>query len=87
LINILTGNFDQVGGMMFTSPAIDLIGKVEKRNLYKRYYSSVTNTPEFMGEFPVSILADEILTDHPQSIKGMIVIAGNLSYLRQMAIS
>jgi anaerobic selenocysteine-containing dehydrogenase len=77
LINILTGNFDQVGGMMFTSPAIDLIGKVEKRNLYKRYYSSVTNTPEFMGEFPVSILADEILTDHPQSIKGMIVIAGN----------
>jgi anaerobic selenocysteine-containing dehydrogenase len=27
LINILTGNFDQVGGMMFTSPAIDLIGK------------------------------------------------------------
>ena len=77
LINILTGNFDQVGGMMFTSPAIDLIGKVEKRNLYKRYYSSVTNTPEFMGEFPVSILADKILTDHPQSIKGMIVIAGN----------
>jgi anaerobic selenocysteine-containing dehydrogenase len=77
LINILTGNFDLPGGMMFTSPAIDLIGKVEKKNLYKRYYSSVTNTPEFMGEFPVSILSEEILSEHPNSIKGMVVIAGN----------
>ncbi|GIX41276.1 MAG: oxidoreductase [Leptospiraceae bacterium] len=77
LINILTGNFDQIGGMMFTSPAIDLIGKVERKNLYARYFSSVTNTPEFMGEFPVSILSDEILTDHPEAIKGMILIAGN----------
>lgn len=77
LIHILTGNFDKEGGMMFTKPAVDLIGKVEKRPLYKRYNSNITHTPEFMGEFPVSILADEILSDDPKAIKAMIVIAGN----------
>ncbi len=30
-----------------------------------------------MGEFPVSILSEEILTEDPESIKAIIVIVGN----------
>ena len=68
-LNILTGHLDEPGGMMFTSPAIDVLGagnadgtpKLYRR--YDRFRSRVSNRPEFMGELPVSCLAEEILTE------------------------
>ena len=79
-LNILTGNFDSEGGTMFTQPAFDSI-KAEsskgKPNTYGRYKSRVHGLPFFNGEFPISTLADEILTEGEGQIKAMITSAGN----------
>ena len=78
LFNILTGNFDSEGGVLFTKPAIDLIGdkRVPKKQ-FARYHSRVKQYPETVSEFPVATLADEILTSGKGQIKAMIVAAGN----------
>ena len=80
VLNIITGNFDRVGGAMFTQPAFDLLkitNKKGKLDSYGRYRSRVRNLPYFNSEFPVSTLADEILTEGEGQIKAMICIAGN----------
>ncbi len=77
-INILTGNLDRPGGTMFTTPAIDLIGKkmLGKGHL-GAWTSRVRGLPEFGGELPVSVLAEEITTDGAGQIKTLVCIAGN----------
>ena len=78
LFNILTGNMDAKGGMMFTTPAIDLIGfRKPKAKKFGRYFSRVSHYPETIGEFPVAALAEEILTPGEGQIKAMITAAGN----------
>ncbi|MDG9666842.1 molybdopterin oxidoreductase family protein [Hahella sp. CR1] len=79
-INILTGHLDRRGGLMFTQPAIDLpaIGAMSgHKGHFGRYRSSVRGLPEFGGELPAATLAEEILTEGPEQIKAMVVVAGN----------
>ena len=80
VLNIITGNFDREGGAMFTLPAFDHVSITSKKNRpdsYGKYQSRVRKLPYFNGEFPVSVLAEEILTPGEGQIKGMITIAGN----------
>lgn len=81
VINIVTGNLDKVGGMMFTHPAIDLVGLTSSSpalcGSFNRYQSRVRGLPEFNGELPVSVLAEEILTEGKNQIRAMITHAGN----------
>jgi len=80
VLNIITGNFDKKGGAMFTLPAVDLVGMsalTGKTGSFDRRRSRVHKLPEYSGEFPVSTLADEILTDGNGQIKAMVTIAGN----------
>ncbi len=80
LINILTGNLDEPGGVMFTRPAIDLPGIAElggATGSFNSRKSRVRKLPEFGGEFPATTLADEILTDGKGQVKALITIAGN----------
>jgi len=78
LFNILTGNLDSPGGLMFTTPAIDLVGKRKpKKKKFARYHSRVSGYPETIGEIPVVALAEEILTPGEGQIKAMITAAGN----------
>jgi len=76
--NVVTGNMDKVGGAMFTQPAMDILstskGVYDK---YNRYQSRVRGLPEFMGELPVSALAEEILTEGEGQIKALITSCGN----------
>ena len=78
VFNVVTGNIDKVGGAMFTQPAMDILatakGLYEK---YNRYQSRVRGLPEFMGELPVSVLAEEILTEGEEQIKALITSCGN----------
>ena len=76
-INILTGNFDRAGGAMFTTPAFDPVAASKGENIYNRWQSRVRNLPEFMGELPVSVLAEEILTDGAGQIKALFTSCGN----------
>lgn len=80
LLNILTGNLDEPGGVMFTRPAIDLPGLAEvsgQTGSFNSRKSRVRKLPEFGGEFPAATLADEILTEGKGQIKALITIAGN----------
>lgn len=76
-INILTGNFDRAGGAMFTTPAFDPVFASKSENIYNRWQSRVRNLPEFMGELPVSVLAEEILTDGEGQIRALFTSCGN----------
>lgn len=76
LFNMLTGNLDRRGGMMFTQPAADLLPH-SGRGSIANFHSRVRNLPAFAGEFPVSALAEEITTAGEGQIKAMLVGAGN----------
>lgn len=80
VVNILTGNLDSVGGAMFTQPAFDIVGLTSltgQTGGYDRWRSRVRGLPEFGGELPVSVLAEEILTEGEGQIKAMVMVAGN----------
>lgn len=79
-LNIITGNFDEPGGAMFTLPAVDVVGLTAmtgRTGAMGRWKSRVRQLPEFNGELPVATLAEEILTEGQGQIRGMVTMAGN----------
>lgn len=76
VINILTGNFDEPGGYMFTTPAIDLKPHASRGHV-NRYSSRVRNLPEVAGELPSSVITEEIMTEGEGKIRAMIINSGN----------
>ncbi len=76
VLNIVTGNLDRPGGAMFTRPAVDLLGSTSPGHL-GRWKSRVRGLPEFAGELPVAVMAEEMLVEGPDRIRGLLTIAGN----------
>ncbi len=77
-LNALTGNLDRVGGAMFTTPAIDLVGSgLIGRGHFDRWQSRVRGLPETSGELPVAALREEIETAGTGQITALITVAGN----------
>ena len=76
VLNILTGNLDKPGGVMFPTPAFDLVQSYNKGK-QARWHSRVRGVPEFTGELPATLMAEEMLTPGTGQIKGFITIAGN----------
>ncbi len=86
VLHVVTGNFDRAGGLMFPTPAADLDGVARKLGLighFNRWQSRVRGLPEFNGELPTAVLAEEIETPGVAGgrgqIKGLIFQAGNPS--------
>lgn len=77
VLNIVTGHFDTAGGAMFTEPAVPLIRGKNSNNNFGRWKSRVRGLPEFNGELPVSVLAEDILEEGEGQIKALITNAGN----------
>ncbi|MDF3818388.1 molybdopterin-dependent oxidoreductase [Leptospira sp. 96542] len=81
VINIISGNIDKTGGAMFTLPAVDLVGVSSvirsSPGSFNKYQSRVRKLPEFNDELPVSVLAEEILTEGDGKIRALITSAGN----------
>lgn len=78
LINLVSGNLDRVGGALFTKAAVDLIeGPTSKPGHFNAWQSRVSGRPEFGGELPVSVLAEEINTPGEGQIRALITSAGN----------
>ena len=80
VLNTLTGNLDEPGGVMFTRPAVDLPGLANvsgNTGSFNSRKSRVRKYPEFGGEFPASTLADEMLTPGKGQIRALITSAGN----------
>lgn len=77
-LNILTGNLDREGGMLFTEPAVDFVKRgLVGRGHYDKYRSRVRNLPEYGGELPVSAFAEEIETPGKGQVRAVLTIAGN----------
>jgi anaerobic selenocysteine-containing dehydrogenase len=78
VFNVVTGNIDTPGGAMFTQPAFDILlhskAPYERHN---RFQSRVRGLAEFMGELPVSCLAEEIMTEGPDQVRALITSCGN----------
>ncbi len=77
-LNILTGNFDREGGVLFTEPAVDIVGKaIVGRGHFDAWRSRVRGVPEFAGELPVSTMREEIETPGEGQIRAVLTVAGN----------
>ncbi|MEV4347780.1 molybdopterin oxidoreductase family protein [Actinoplanes sp. NPDC049596] len=79
VVNVLTGNLDKPGGVMFplaahTRPNARPGGKGFTTG---RWHSRVRGLPEVKGELPVAVLADEIETPGDGQVRAFVTIAGN----------
>ena len=78
VLNALTGNLDRAGGTMFTTPAVDLVGRgLLGPGGFSRRRTRVRGLPGFGGELPVSALAEEMATPGAGQVRALLTIAGN----------
>ncbi|KGN37853.1 molybdopterin-dependent oxidoreductase [Knoellia subterranea] len=74
---VITGNLDRPGGTMFTTPAVDIVGRgLVGRGHRGRTVSGVRGLPGFAGELPVSVLAEE-MEGPAAAIRGLLTVGGN----------
>jgi anaerobic selenocysteine-containing dehydrogenase len=80
VLNLVTGNLDREGGLMFAEPAADLVdlgARSGHGGSFGRWRSRVRGLPEFGGELPVSAIAEEMTTPGEGQIRGLVTVAGN----------
>ncbi len=82
VLNIVTGNFDRRGGAMFTTPVAGSAttrGEPGRGKGFStgRGFSRVSGRPEALGEYPVAVLAEEILTPGENQIRATVTVGGN----------
>jgi anaerobic selenocysteine-containing dehydrogenase len=79
LVNILTGNLDRAGGVMFTTPAAPIDAALPKEQGFEigRWKSRVSGRPEVEGLIPSSTMAEEILTPGDGQVRAMILLMTN----------
>lgn len=78
VINVITGNLDEPGGMMFASPAMSMLDQAKSmRGSWDSYRSRISARPEINGELPVCVLAEEIMSPGEGKICGMLVAGSN----------
>lgn len=78
VFNIVTGNLDMAGGTMFAKPAFEVItASASGKKGFADNFSRVRNLPNFNGEFPVAVLAEEITTQGDGQIRALVTSAGN----------
>jgi anaerobic selenocysteine-containing dehydrogenase len=79
LVNILTGNLDRPGGVMFTTPAAPIDAALPRGKGFEigRWKSRVGGQPEVGGLIPSSAMADEMLTPGEGQVRAMILLMTN----------
>ncbi|PND56879.1 molybdopterin-binding oxidoreductase [Mycobacterium sp. ENV421] len=80
VVNILTGNLDRPGGVMFASSPIAGAPRPPRPGrgfATGRWRSRVSGHPEALSELPAVALAEEIETPGDGQVRAMITIAGN----------
>jgi len=77
-LNTLTGNVDRPGGVYFNPGAIDVPSLIEKFTKRRNPAPSrIGGYPQIFGGPPMSVLADDVLSDAPDRIRALVVVAGN----------
>jgi anaerobic selenocysteine-containing dehydrogenase len=83
VVNVITGHFDVVGGLMFPRPAVWSVTDLPMPGLeggvpnFGRWKTRVRGAPEVLGHVPVSCLAEEIATPGAGQIRALFTVAGN----------
>jgi anaerobic selenocysteine-containing dehydrogenase len=80
LLNILTGNLDRPGGVLFPKPAVSLAfagPRPDEETPFGRHQSPVSGYDEIQGEWPLAAFAEEIESEREDRIRALVVIAGN----------
>ncbi len=80
LLNLLTGNLDRAGGVMFPRAAhARLRAEAPGGRGFRtgRWRSRVRGLPEVRSEFPVATLADEIETPGEGQLRALLTVGGN----------
>ncbi len=72
LLWVLTGNFANQGGQYIPAPLLPLLGSGAVQGT-----SPVLGAPLISGLVPCNIIAEEILTDHPDRYRAMLIESGN----------
>lgn len=75
-VNIVTGQLDRAGGLLFPTPLVDFVETVGPGRIGNAR-SRVSGYPEVLGEFPAAAMAEEIETPGQGQIKALFVVAGN----------
>jgi anaerobic selenocysteine-containing dehydrogenase len=76
LINIVTGNLDREGGLVFPVPAVDTVEALPPGAIGRRH-SRVSGHREVLGEYPAAAMAEEIETQGEGQVRALFVVAGN----------
>lgn len=83
VVNILTGNFDTPGGLMFPRSAawsmttLPQPGLEDGKPEFGRWHTRVRGAKEVLGQAPVSCMVEEIETPGAGQLQALITIAGN----------
>ncbi len=78
LLNILTGNLDRPGGVMFPRAAAPVTAIAGAHPFeFGRWRSRVSGQPEVAGMIPSSTMAEEILTPGDGQVRAMILLMTN----------
>ena len=75
-VNIVSGQLDRSGGLVFPSPVIDMVARTGPGGM-GRFRSRVSGHPEVLGEFPAAAMSEEIETPGDGQIRALFVVAGN----------
>lgn len=76
LVNIVSGNLDREGGLLFPQPVVDTVEALPPGAIGRRA-SRVSGHREVLGEFPAAALSEEIETPGSGQIRALFVVAGN----------
>jgi anaerobic selenocysteine-containing dehydrogenase len=82
VVDIISGNFDRPGGLMFGNPIAWGISSLPDPQwaegvTFGRWKSRVREAPEVLGQVPLSCLAEEIATPGEGQVRALITVAGN----------
>ena len=82
VLNVLTGNLDRAGGVMFAKAAAFSANTSNTEGKGRgirtgRWSSRVSGAPEIFGELPMNCLAEEMETPGPGQVKALITLASN----------
>lgn len=78
-LNVVTGNLDRAGGLLFAEAIVPLEEIAEKSGqmTYDSARSRIGDLPEVISTYPAAVMAEEIITPGPGQLRAMFVTAGN----------
>jgi anaerobic selenocysteine-containing dehydrogenase len=81
VLNVVTGNLDRRGGMVFGQPMLDTeaLTRLFGLNGYDRWRTRVDGIPEVMGTSPLATLPREIRTPGKGQLRALIIASANIA--------